>query len=200
MLFDATQLPVSESSLANYFRERLSHYAEQLRPRPDEDTCWYLGNLLDRFGRSDQLFAYDEGEIALRPLALLYGDAVEARNERDRCLLLRQLGDMALFLAALFPGRFARIGIEREYFIGMGGGAYEYLAENANQNRHIFAELAGSFGRMIELVARACKGSQALSASDVLALYQRWRDSRDPAAGSQLQALGIDLSSADTLQ
>jgi len=62
--------------------------------------------------------------LTLRPLALLYGDALEARNERERCLCLQQLGDTALFLYALFPERYARHGIRRDYFIGMGGGAY----------------------------------------------------------------------------
>jgi hypothetical protein len=164
------------------------------------DTCWYLGSLIDRFGRSDQLFSYDHGDISLRPLALLYGDALEASNERDRCLILRQVGDMALFLGALFPERFARHGIQKEYFIGMGGGAYDYLANKAFHNRHIFAELSRSFARMLELVAKACARRQTVSAVDVLSLYQRWRETGDPLVASQLQALGIDPSGADTIQ
>lgn len=199
MHFD-TQAPIAETSLSSYFKQRLGHFAQHLRPPPHDDTCWYIGSLLDRFGRSDQLFCYDHGEVSIRPLALLYGDALEAGNERDRCLILRQLGDMALFLGALFPERFARRGIGRDYFIGMGGGAYDYLADNALHNRHIFAELARSFARMLELVAGACARRQAASATDILILYQRWRQTRDPLAASQLRALGIDLSGADSVQ
>lgn len=200
MLVEIHETPIFESSLAVYFQQRLAHYAEQLRPPPHHDTCWYIGSLLDRFGRSDQLFSYDHGEVGLRPLALLYGDALEAQSERDRCLILRQLGDMALFQGALFPQRFERHGIQKDYVIGMGGGAYDYLAENSLHNRHVFAELARSFAPMLELVASACSRRQTVSAGDVLALYQRWRDTRDPLAASQLQALGIDLSGGDTIQ
>jgi hypothetical protein len=200
MLFETQEALITETSLATYFKDRLAHFAEHLRPPPHDDTCWYIGSLLDRFGRSDQLFSYDQGEINVRPLALLYGDALEASNERDRCLILRQLGDMALFLGALFPERFARRGIRKDYFIGMGGGAYDYLAENSVHNRHMFAELSRSFARMLELVASACARRQTVSAADVLELYQRWRQTGDPLAASQLQALGIDLSGGDTIQ
>ena len=200
MRFDPRLVPVTETSLSSYFSERLTRYAKRFQPPPHEDTCWYLGNLLDRFGRSEQLFSYEDGHMTLRPLALLYGDAVEARNERERCLLLQQLGDMALFLGALFPQRWARHGIKQDYFIGMGGGAYDYLADNARSNRHIFSELSSTFTRMLDMVANACSRSQRLGAEEILALYQRWLHSKDPVIAAQLKAVGIELDGSDRLQ
>lgn len=188
---------VAETSLSDYFRKRLTQHAEQLKPPPHEDTCWYIGSVLDRFGRSERLFAYQDGRMTLRPLAQLYGEALEATSERERCLLLQQLGDMALFLGALFPARYARRGIRRDYFVGMGGGAYDYLSGNAPQGRHIFGELARTFTRMLGLVERACARTEALDTTDVLALYQRWRETGDPVAEQQLRALGIALNDAD---
>jgi len=200
MRFESQQLAITETSLSSYFSKRLNQYARRFRPPPHEDTCWYLGSLLERFGRSEQLFAYQDERMMLRPLALLYADAVEATNDRERCLLLQQLGDMALFLGALFPERFTRRGLRQDYFVGMGGSAYDYLAGNARSNRHIFAELAQTFTRMLEMVANACSRRQRLSTEGVLALYQRWLTSRDPVIASQLQALGIRLEENDTLQ
>ncbi len=200
MRFDPQQLPITETSLSSYFSKRLTRYAKRFRPPPHEDTCWYLGSLLERFGRSEQLFAYQDGQMMLRPLALLYSDAIEANNDRERCLMLQQLGDMALFLGALFPERFTRHGILQDYFIGMGGNAYDYLADNARANRHIFAELANTFTRMLEMVANACSRNQHLSTEEVLALYQRWLSTRDPVIEGQLRALGIELAGNDRLQ
>ena len=194
------ELPITETSLSIYFKKRLAKYAMRFNPPPHEDTCWYLGSLLDRFGRSESLFAYQDGHLTIRPLALLYSDALEARNERERCLMLQQLGDMSLFMGALFPERWARHGIGQDYFIGMGGGAYDYLADNARQNRHIFAELAQTFTRMLEMVANACSRSQQLTTEEVLALYQRWVATRNPVIASQLQALGIELADSERLQ
>jgi hypothetical protein len=200
MRFESQQLAITETSLSSYFSKRLNHYARRFRPPPHEDTCWYLGSLLERFGRSEQLFAYQDERMMLRPLALLYADAVEASNDRERCLLLQQLGDMALFLGALFPERFTRHGLQQDYVIGMGGSAYDYLADNARCNRHIFAELAQTFARMLEMVANACSRTQRLTTEGVLALYQSWLTSRDPVIASQLQALGIQLEGNDNLQ
>jgi hypothetical protein len=197
MILDAQASPVRETSLSHYFRKRLTRYAERCRPPPHEDTCWYLGSLLDRFGRSDRVFAYEEGRLTLRPLATLYADALEACSESERCLQLQQLGDMALFLGAVFPERFARHGIHQDYFVGMGGGAYDYLAQNARRNRHVFAELSDRFARMLDMVANACSRREARSAEDVLALYRRWLDGGDPAAGRGLRTLGIPLDDGD---
>ncbi|MBK6740337.1 MAG: hypothetical protein IPG64_22120 [Haliea sp.] len=96
-------LRTGEVSLSEYFREQLAIHAQELEPQPREDTCWYLGNLLVRFSRSENFFAYEDGRSTLRPLALLYSDALDARNEYERCLLLQQLGDLSLFLGALYP-------------------------------------------------------------------------------------------------
>lgn len=191
---------IAEPSLRDYFRQRLSVCAERLQPPPHEDTCWYLSALLVRFCRSEALYSYRDGELALRPLALLYGDALEATNSRERCLILQQLGDMALFLGALFPGYYSRRGLQRDYVIGMGGSAYEYLSENARQNRHIFAELSRTFTRMLEMVAHACSRRHDLTPEELLNLYQRWLESRDPVVAGQLLALGIDLSGSERLQ
>lgn len=180
-----------EHTLADFFRERLQDEARDLEPRPQEDTLWYIGNLLARFGDSGQVFSYDRGEVDIRPLALLYRDALEVDSHHHRCLLLRQLGDLALFLGALFPENYARRGIGRDYFIGMGGGAYDYLGENARHNRSVFSELSQRFDRLLELVALVCGRGQVMDAGDILQLYQRWRESNDPQLAAQLRGLGV---------
>ncbi len=183
--------PSYEVTMADYFRERLHEMGESLDQPPHEDTLWYMGDMLARLGHSDQLFSYDEGEVGIRPLALLYKDAHEANNARERCLILRQLGDVALFVGALFPESYERRGILKDYFVGMGGGAYSYLSENDRHNRHIFSELATSFVHMLELVARVCAKQVQFDYTDIMALYERWRSNGDPRLEQQLQALGI---------
>ena len=131
--------------------------------------------------------------------ALLYGDALEAPDDQQRCLFLQQLGDMALFLGALFPERFTRRGIQQDYVVGMGGGAYDYLADNARQNRHVFEELSASFAPMLDLVAAACSRDAANSDETILTLYGRWLETRDPLAARQLRALGVCLPDDGTL-
>ena len=193
MILEAAAQPVTETSLSHYFASRLERCARGTSRRPQEDTLWYLGNLLERFGRSDALFSFEEGRLTLRPLAELYGDAREAPTERHRCLLLRQLGDMALFLGALFPQRYARRGIRRDYFVGMGSSAYDYLGDNAPRQRHVYSELAATFTQVLDLVARSCDDQERFNAREIMALYRRWMEHRDPAARRKLESLGVEI-------
>jgi hypothetical protein len=177
-----------------YFQEQLAIHAQELDPSPREDTRWYLGNLLVRFCRSEDFFVFEAGRFDLRPLALLYSDALEARNEYERCQLLQQLGDLALFLGALFPENYTHRGIRRDYLVGMGCGAYDYLADNARRGRHVFSELAGAFSVMLELVANACSADRELANADILALYQHWRTTRNSRTRRSLEAAGVYLT------
>ncbi|MEQ8953576.1 MAG: hypothetical protein RL120_05535, partial [Gammaproteobacteria bacterium] len=70
----------------------------------------------------------------------------------------------------------------------------------AGDNRHIFAALANAFTLMLEMVANACSRRQELSTEEILALYQRWLQNRDPVIASQLRALGIELDGSERLQ
>lgn len=191
---------VCEPSLALYFRERLSECSAQTSPKPGEETLWYVGDMLARFGTSDQVFSYQEGSLSLRPLAMLYSDAHEAPTQRDRQMILRQLGDLALFLGALFPENFLRRGIARDYLVGMGGNAYSFLSRCALNNSHVFTELADTFTRMVELVAEACSKQNFFDASDIFNLYQRWRETRNPLLQRQLEAIGITVQDFNHLQ
>lgn len=132
--------------------------------------------------------------MSLQPLALLYSDALHAASEYERCLLLQRLGDMPLF-----PRRLASYGIHKDYFIGMGGSAYDNLGDSARQNRHIFAELARTFARILEMVADPCLRREPLATEDALALYQRWQSTGDVMAQRQLQALGIEIVGSERL-
>lgn len=184
---------IYEPSLAVYFRERLTECCSALQPQPQEDTLWYLGDMLARFGTSDQVFCNEQGTLTLRPLAMLYSDAHEAPTLRARQLILRQLGDLSLFLGALFPENFSRRGLEKDYLVGMGGSAYAYLSNSKLNHSHVFYELAKAFTKMLELVSEACCKQTFFDASDIFAMYQRWRDTKNPLLKKQLEAIGISL-------
>ncbi|TDQ48051.1 hypothetical protein [Permianibacter aggregans] len=186
-------LQTFEGNLAEYFRERLASCTQSLRPKPQQETLWYMGALLARLGDSQQLFCYEDGRLSLRPLAVLYKDAHDAPTGQERCLILRQLGDQALFVGALFPERYQRKGLKQDYFIGMGGGAYDYLADHADTHRSIFAELAEHFAVFLHLIAEVCSRQIHQNADDIMRLYQQWRSSGNRYAANQLRALGISL-------
>ena len=85
MRFQSQQLPITETSLSCYFSNRLNRYARRFRPPPHEDTCWYLGSLLDRFGRSEQLFSFQDEHMTIRPQVLLEDRFLQERAD-EICL------------------------------------------------------------------------------------------------------------------
>ncbi|MEJ2212900.1 MAG: hypothetical protein P8Y20_02245 [Gammaproteobacteria bacterium] len=198
MTVNATSKHVlTETSLPEYFRNQLHRYAEELRPKPQDDTLWYVGEMLVRFSRSDHYFDYYNGSLQNRPLALLYGDATSASSHHERCLILQRLGDMALFVGALFPERHARYGIKLDYFVGMGCAAYDYLAEQSTKNKHIYRELTQQFVKIIELIAAAASRRNKNPDEQLIRLYAAWLETQDPQIAKQLKLNGVDVEAHD---
>ncbi|RMF19534.1 MAG: hypothetical protein D6758_01820 [Gammaproteobacteria bacterium] len=186
---------VFEQQLAAFFKQRLSEAAGPEAAHTPEDVFWYLGTVLARLGLSAQLFSHDEDGFHLRPLALLYKDAHETPDIGQRCLILRQLGEQALFVGALFPDRYHRRGLDPGYFIGMGSSAYDYLSGHAGQPRKLFEAMARYFADYMEWVARAARRTVSQNADDIMAVYAEWSRTGSEHAAEQLRAAGIVLDS-----
>lgn len=147
---------VTTEHLHAYFHDSIHAVAKRQQLPADQATLHYLTLLLSQFARSDQLFDYDRQGMQLRPLALLYADAVAADSEGERRLWLQRLGDLALFVGGLFAGRLSRHFTNLDYCVAMGGNAYGYLQQTAprrDEQARVFGELADGFPHFIDLVA-----------------------------------------------
>ncbi len=182
---------ISDQLLAEFVRDKLNQYNDASTSGYREDTLWYVGNVLVHFSESKQLFTETDGETAFPALALLYGEAHAAESNYLRMNWLRKLGDTALFLGALFPEHLQRRGIGKTYFVGMGGGAYSYLAENFPAQNQVFSELSNRFPAVMQLMADICAKELAFDSQDIVALYERWHSTKNPMVKRQLNSLGI---------
>lgn len=147
---------IQTRDLHAYFHEALRGAARQHRLRADAATHHYLTLMLSHFARSEQVFDFDRQRWHLRPLALLYGDALAANSEHERRLWLQRLGDLALFVGGLFAGRLSRRFCDLDYCMAMGGNAYAYLGGRRGGERgaaDVFSELARDFPRFVDVVA-----------------------------------------------
>lgn len=191
--------PITERSLSGYFHSALGRAAQRQGHQPQEATLWYLTDLLTRYSRSEEFFDANTGRSGLRPLALMYGEAMHAGSEGERHRLLQRLGDVALFVAGLFHQSLARRAVRREYVVTMGGGAYAYLAENSPHDLAIYDELAGHFVRFVNMLSELIHGHrEQFDSADILNLYSLWNDTGNSQARRQLQSLGIALADGKT--
>jgi hypothetical protein len=154
---------IQTTPLSEYFHHAVHDAASRRRLNADQATLHYLALLLCQYARSEQVFDYDNQRLQLRPLALLYGEALGARSQRERRLWLQRLGDLALFVGGLFAGRLSRRFQDLDYCVAMGGNAYGYLEQTAHQpgeraQAAVFGELADGFDRFVDLVATVTGG------------------------------------------
>jgi hypothetical protein len=186
----------TERNLLSYFHNALHDASSNQGVAGSDATLHYLAHLLTDYAATDRLFDQDAEGRRLQPLALLYGQALEARSARERQLLLRRLGDLALFVAGLFRGRLQRRLTDLDYCIGMGGSAYGYLHQAADGGagpqalRGVFGELADSFARWVGVLAEIGAGRSGGDEHDILALYEAWLRTGEPRFARQLSELG----------
>ncbi len=149
---------IQTAHLSEYFHHAVQSAAGRRHLNADSATLHYLASLLCQYARSEQVFDYDDQRTQLRPLALLYGEALEAPSNGARRLWLQRLGDLALFVGGMFAGQLSRRFQDLDYCVAMGGNAYSYLEQTATRPGEqaqaiVFGELADHFGRFVDVVA-----------------------------------------------
>jgi hypothetical protein len=189
---------ITEGSLEAFFHQSITRAARRQQLPAGDATLHYLTHLLTDYASADRLFDQTGDGLQLRPLALLYHDALSAPSVTERRLWLRRLGDLALFVAGWFSGRLSRRLTDIDYCIAMGGNAYGYLHDTADGNPRdralgeVFGELSHGFERFVGLLA-AITGREDTDA-DVLGLYERWLATGSPTLARRLRALGVDAA------
>ncbi|HHB13104.1 MAG TPA: hypothetical protein ENK62_07895 [Chromatiales bacterium] len=180
-----------------FFREAVEQAMTHQQVRAEADTVAYLINLLATFMRSETLFEETPEGLRVRPLAMLYLEAVQATHPGIRRELLRRLGDVALFVSGLFAESFNRRVVNIDYYVSMGGNAYGYLSQEPRlataSARRVFAELAEKFVAFVDVLNEVAEQARPGSGRDVLTLYERWIRSGSPRAARQLAELGITV-------
>ncbi len=189
--------PLTESSLRAYFHDSLSRAMQNQRVEAEDATVWYLTNLLTQFSRSENLFEHTTAGPTLRPLALLYAAAIEARSTAQRRLVLQRLGDVALFLSGVLAGRLSRRLRDVDYCIAMGGRAYGCLSEadehgaRGRAQGDVFRELSTQFPEFVDVVAEAGERAPGADHRDVLQLYEEWCKTGSRRLERRLRSLGV---------
>ena len=186
------------ATLQEYFHDSM-HGAlarQQLDAQPA--TIAYLVNLLVSFLRTERLYEPSEEGLEFRPLALRYGDSLQSLSPELRARALRDLGDVALFVAGVFAESLNRKLVDVDYYAAMGGSAYARLADSLRTSEtgrpfsDMFAELATKFVGFADVLGEVAEHPDVRHHKDVLRLYDRWLKTGSRRAAARLRALGIE--------
>lgn len=178
----------------DYFRELVTEALGHQNVKPLPETEFYLVNLLNQFMTTDRLYKRDaEGNALEEPLALMVKEALEQPHAEVQRLMLRQVGDVSLYKAGFFQDSLNRKLVDVDYYIDMGGTAYQAVAARAEEDhlRDLYSELAEKFGSFVEVLAEVSDKTTPKSEKDILRMYDLWLRTKSERAAKALQEAGI---------
>lgn len=198
----ASSTVIARASLREYFQGSVDEALNNQGVEAAVETIYYVVNVLTMFQRADRLYDATDQGLTLRPLALLYADAVQGRNPDDRVRSLQRLGDIALFISGVFSESLNRKAIDVDYYIAMGSSAYANLSEAVRGGvkgqafGEIFEELARKFTAFVDVLSEVNENTSLSSNADVMRLYELWLRTGSKRAARRLRDLGIEPSTA----
>lgn len=184
-------------SLQEYFRDSIDAAMAANKVVMDDHTTHYVVNLLALFARSEALYESTPDGYQLRPLALMFADAIDAPSEIERNKTLQRLGDVSLFISGFFADGLQRAAVDVDYYVHMGGGAYRSLSTGMRGTARgralgsVFSELADKFQDMVDVLNEMRESARIDSDADVLRLYELWVKTGSQRAARLLRAMGV---------
>lgn len=189
---------VTGLGVREYFQDAIQSALSNQQFSASGESVVYLVNLLAGYIRSEKLFEQTRDGFMIKPLALIYGDALAAGSETGRAQSMQRLGDLALFISGLYASSLSRCLVDVDYYISMGGHAYSYLADNPGYSRTqsglkvVFDELSEKFAGFVDVLAEVSEQSNISANVDILRLYEIWQCTGSSRVGKKLRDLGID--------
>jgi hypothetical protein len=184
-------------NLQEFFRDSIDAAMATNKVVMDDHTTHYVVNLLALFARSEALYESTPDGYQLKPLALMFADAIDAPSESERNNTLQRLGDVSLFISGFFADSLQRAAVDVDYYVHMGGGAYHSLSTCVRGTARgrafgtVFSELAEKFQDMVDVLNEMRESVRTDSDADVLRLYELWVKTGSRRAGRILRELGV---------
>jgi hypothetical protein len=168
-----------------FFHELVTKALSRQNIATQPETEFYLVNLLNQFMVADRL--YEE------PLAFMVKEALEHPEPTGQAKLFRRLGDVSLYTAGFFQDSLNRKLVDVDYYIDMGGKAYQQAAVRCPEDalKSICCELADRFSQFVDVLAEISDETTPKNEKNLLRLYEMWLRTRSERAAKQLQEAGI---------
>ena len=186
------QRVIMSSGLANFFRQEVSLAQEHLGVELHQFTEHYLVNLLCDFSHREKAPAVGE-----EPLALIYKRALEA-SPQERVQLLKNLGDISLYVSGFFIEFIEKSLVDLDYYISMGNTAYSNLSELVGTQKQgevlseIYNRLAETFTELVDILNQISQGTKNVQGdTELLRLYDRWMRTRSQRVYKILREKGM---------
>jgi hypothetical protein len=179
----------------DYFRELVTDAMGRQKVSAQPETEFYLVNLLNKFIKTDRLYTRDpNGAAREAPLAFMVKEALEEPTSAAQSERFKHIGDVSLYVSGYFQDSLNRKLVDVDYYIDMGGAAYQRVAARCADEeilRAVYEELAAKFSAFVEVLADVSEKTTPRTEKDLLRLYELWVRTRSERAAKALQEAGI---------
>lgn len=188
---------LTQADARQYFQDAVQSAISNQNFSVSDESAIYVVNMLLAFLRTERLFDSTAEGIMMKPLALIYGEALQARTESDRSLTMQRLGDLALFISGLYANSLNRSLVDVDYYMAMGGNAYSYMADcskiaqRQESMRQVFDELSSRFASFVDILAEVGEDSGLQGNTDIMRLYELWQCTGSERLARKLRDHGI---------
>jgi hypothetical protein len=186
------------ASLEEFFRDSVDQAMQRQGLQADDQTSHYVVNLLTLYSRAEALYEKTQAGLGLKPLALMLAEAADTPNVQERVFALQRIGDVSLFIAGFFADSLARHIVDIDYYIYMGGGAYDTLSQQVRGTPKgrafgpVFSELAFKFKDFVDVLNDVRAVATSNDDQDVLRLYEIWLRTGSKRVENLLRDLGVE--------
>ena len=148
---------VADSNLFSFFYDRVQDARRVRGVDVEEDTEFYLVNLLVDFLRTRRLVAVGGARVDEVPLAIRLLEC-RAGTRGDSFVQLKHLADSTLYALGFFAESFRKSAVDLRYFRGVGSSAYRDLSmmggwRVSSGADSVFDELARKFEDCVQVLS-----------------------------------------------
>jgi hypothetical protein len=181
-----------------FFREKVTSAVTNQGIKLSDEVEFYLVNLLcDFIAPSKVETPAGELDALETPLAIMLQQALEAPPSQ-RLRICKYLGDSSLYIAGFFQDYFNRKTFDIGYYISLGASAYTTASTIVRDHHgddhfsHMYDDLAGKFGKLVDVVAEVSELPGQARPIDILAVYDRWTRCNSDRLRRALNKVGIE--------
>lgn len=187
------------SSLEEFFKDEVRLACQKQNLSLDDHVSSYVAHLLVRFSQSSSILDQQlpTGDKAKEPvLALLWLEGLQKRPA-EQLTQMQYLGDVALFTSGFFSERIEKSLIDRDYYMAIGGQAYQQVGTLQKvlrfdeSLREMFFTLSQAFPRVVSVLEEISIRSQATQQHGIVKLYEKWLGNHDHKIRRVLQENGV---------
>ena len=180
---------VHTQSPLEFFKEQVEAACERQKVFPQPLTSYYVVSLLADFTHLERSAAA-EAMTSNEALGIRFVRALQ-RGGSDRRVVLKQVGDLSLFISGFFSDSLRRTLVDLDYYVSLGGSAYGSLGATDDALSPIFAELSDKFVSFVDVLSEVSERTSLTSHTDLLRLYEKWLRTGSRRNGNLLAEQGI---------